>query len=77
MRPVKETPEARDTRRRAAYERGWRDSLKGLSATSSQSIDDCYDYSQGWHACAAYRWKDPANNGVAPDPDYRPEITIR
>jgi hypothetical protein len=66
-----ETREARETRRQAAYERGWVDSLRAYQDTSSQPTEDKYDYGQGWHACANYRWAEPANRGVAPDPTYR------
>ena len=68
---VNETPEAREARRQAAYERGWVDSLHGYQATHSQHVEDIYDYAQGWHACADYRWADPRNNGVASDETYR------
>lgn len=68
---VNETPEARKARRQAAYERGWTDSLRGYQATSLQHVEDIYDYAQGWHACADYRWADPTDRGVAPDPNYR------
>ena len=67
---VNETPEARERRRRAAYERGWADSLRGHQASAAQHVEDIYDYMKGWHACADYRWAD-GRNGVAPDPTYR------
>lgn len=66
-----ETPEEREQRRDAAYERGWVDSLRGLQGHSVQPIDDVYDYARGWDACAKYRWEDPKNNGRARDPSYR------
>jgi hypothetical protein len=69
---VKETAEARDARRDAAFERGWVDSLRGYYALSMEPIDDGYYYKRGWDMCTAYRWIDPKNNGVAPDPNYRP-----
>jgi hypothetical protein len=74
---VNETPEARRARRLAAYERGWVDSLSAYQATHSQHVEDIYDYAQGWHACAAYRWKDRSGRGVAPDPDYRTPYEVR
>jgi hypothetical protein len=64
-------PEERNKRRDAAYERGWQDSLRGYAAHSLQPIDDVYYYAQGWSECAKYRWENPANNGCAPDPNYR------
>lgn len=67
----RETPEDEEKRRDAAYERGWVDSLSAYAAHSLQPIEDMFDYHKGWHACAEYRWKDPANRGVAPDPDFR------
>lgn len=63
--------EDRESRRDAAYERGWVDSLSAYSAHTLQPIEDVWDYRQGWEACAKYRWQDPANRGRAPDPNYR------
>lgn len=64
-------PEERERQRDVAYERGWVDSLKAYDATSLQPVDDIYYYSRGWQACAEYRWEDPSNRGVAPNPNYR------
>lgn len=55
----------------AAYERGWADSLRAHSRHSGQPMEDIYWYGKGWEACAEYRWQDPANRGVAPDPHFR------
>lgn len=55
----------------AAYERGWVDSLTAYDRTSCQPIEDVYWYRRGWDACAEYRWADPANNGSAPDKNFR------
>lgn len=74
MTRLRETEEARDLRRAVAFERGWVDSLMAYQAIGSQPTDDIYDYSRGWHACAAYRWADPKNRGVALDPSYRPNL---
>ena len=63
--------EEREARCDAAYERGWVDSLRAYFSISTQPIEDAYCYRQGWLACAAYRWADPSNRGVAPDPTYR------
>lgn len=67
----RETPEEREERRDAAYERGWVDSLSAYAAHGLQPSEDVWDYGRGWEACAKYRWQDPANNGVAPDPNFR------
>lgn len=56
VRAPKETLEARTARRKAAYDRGWRDSLTALFAVSEQPLDDKYDYLTGWWACADVRW---------------------
>ncbi len=72
MRAAKETPEARDVRRAAAFERGWVHSLNGYDARAQQPVEDLYDYRRGWDECAIYRWADPANKGIAPDLNYRP-----
>lgn len=74
-KPAKETVEARDARRAAAFERGWVDSLRAYDARAMQPTEDIYDYSKGWHACADYRWSDPRNRGVAADPAYRAPYT--
>lgn len=70
-RKVQITPEQREAQKDAAYERGWVDSLTAYDRTSQQPINDAYCYRQGWDACAKYRWEDPANNGRAPDRNYR------
>lgn len=59
-------------RRAAAFERGWVDSLNGYFNLVNQSIEDSFDYRRGWDECATYRWADPINRGVAPDPTFRP-----
>jgi hypothetical protein len=64
-------PEERARQRDAAYERGWVDSLRACQNVSQQPVEDAYDYQQGWNECAKYRWEDPANDGCAPDPNYR------
>jgi hypothetical protein len=69
---TKETPEQRDERRAAAFERGWSDSLRAHDNSMSVPWADKYDYGRGWNACARYRWHDPNGRGVAPDPDWRP-----
>lgn len=66
-----ETPEEREKRKDAAYERGWVDSLTAYDRTNLQPPEDIYAYRQGWDACAKYRWEDPANKGRAPDPNFR------
>lgn len=71
-RRVQETHEVRDARRAVAFERGWVDSLQGYFGRALQPIDDIYDYMRGWNECADYRWRDPSNRGVAPDPTFRP-----
>ncbi len=68
---AKESLEAGEARRDAAYERGWVDSLTAFDARSIQPWEDIYDYARGWEACARYRWRDMAGRGVAPDPTYR------
>lgn len=71
MSAGRETAEQRESRRDAAYERGWVDSLRAYYARSSQAVEDIYDYAQGWHACADYRWQDRNGRGIAPDPTFR------
>lgn len=68
---MRRTPQQDKERRDAAYERGWLDSLRAYYALSLQPLEDCYDYAAGWQACAAYRWANPANRGIAPDTSYR------
>lgn len=69
--PLPLKPDEREERRDAAYERGWRDSLRAHWNTNGQPFNEIYDYVSGWHACAKYRWEDPANHGRAPDPSFR------
>lgn len=66
----RETMAERDARRADAYERGWKDGLRGYWDPNSRPGHGG-DYSKGWGACAEYRWADRANNGVAPDPNFR------
>ncbi len=70
-RKVTISREERELQRAAAYERGWVDSLRGYQNGAAQPWEDKYDYQRGWWACADYRWADPSNNGVAPDPNFR------
>jgi hypothetical protein len=54
MREIKDNA-ARDAARKAAYERGWSDSLTAVYAASLQPWPDKYDYITGWWACADAR----------------------
>lgn len=54
-RRARETVPERDARRKAAYDRGWKDSLTALDAGSEQPWEDKYDYRTGWWACADAR----------------------
>lgn len=45
----------RDAARKAAYERGWTDSLTAYYAVCCQPWEDKYDYITGWWACADAR----------------------
>lgn len=47
----------RDLARKAAYDRGWKDSLTAYYAVSEQPWKDKYDYLTGWWACADMRRK--------------------
>ena len=47
----------RDAARKAAYQRGWRDSLTAYFAVSEQPLPDKFDYLKGWWACADARWQ--------------------
>lgn len=44
-----------ETRRKAAYARGWADSLRGYQAISEQPWLDRFDYGQGWWDCVDWR----------------------
>ena len=44
-----------ETKRRAAYERGWADSLNACYAVCLQPWEDKFDYIKGWWACADWR----------------------
>ena len=54
---ARKTPAERDARCKAAYDRGWRDSLTAFFAVCEQPWSDKYDYLTGWWACADDRWQ--------------------
>lgn len=63
----RETLEAVERRRTAAFLRGWDDSERAYAADSLQPIEDRYDYMRGWWACGDWRF----GRGPGPYDDFR------